>query len=388
MNETENLIINENIRIKALSKARSNTYYHKNKATILQKQAIKRANNKANISAIQNKNKIQLATPEPVIELAVVTPVANKYAKKRDLSEEEVLQFIQNDPDMAKRTQQTYTSDFKRLFKATDCKSLRPCLNNLKHMNKSIDENPNYGSSAKRGIFQSLLKIWDNIGLIMFNEAKASKIKKELVDQFEKYVFLTKKLTTEKNKTISVPIWTEYISRTKTNFGTDSVEYLLAVLYSNFTIRDDFSEMRIVSTMNEAKNKDYNFFVLNKNMTFVINRFKTDNKYSKLVYKVEIPELKTLLAKHIIKKSFGDYLFGKSKLSSIVSKINKINGYTYNDKSVGGVNFLRHITASQLSDFDYDDLNYEERKKLAENMLHSVATNAMYRRNLKITPVK
>jgi hypothetical protein len=70
--------------------------------------------------------------------------------------------------------------------------------------------------------------------------------------------------------------------------------------------------------------------------------------------------------------------------------MNKINNYFYgdDDKSVGGVNFLRHITASQLPDSDYDNLSYEERKKLAESMLHSVATNQMYRQNLKVTPVK
>jgi hypothetical protein len=382
------------------SKARSKKYYESNRAKVLERQKKARANNKDSIEDLKNKMSIQInidaleniETENEIVEVES-PPVVNKNKsnKLRDYTEDELINLISTSDKITASSKITYKSSTRRIFKATGCKTLKPCLNNHKTMIAKITNNKEYGSSAKLLIYQVLLKLNTLYGILshMFNEKKAETVREHLDHEYDKYKFISKQESDKKKETLFVPTWSDYLKKTNSNFGTDSLEYLLAVLYSNLTIRDNYSEMKIVPLMKDTTDKSKNFFVLNRKneMWFVINRFKTDKKLNKLVYKVEIPNLKQMLLKYIDtkKKKYDDYLFGKSKLSSIISKMNKINNYTYEDKSVGGVDFLRHISASQMSDGEYDKLSYEERKKLADQMLHSVATNKQYRRNLKVT---
>ena len=82
------------------------------------------------------------------------------------------------------------------------------------------------------------------------------------------------------------------------------------------------------------------------------------------------------------------FLFGKSSESPTLSRINAHLGYTYHTrgdvdrkKSVGGVNFLRHLVIS--THLQKKKLTYDERREIAEKGFgHSVLTQAGYNRQL------
>ena len=395
--------------IRSLNNARSKNYYQRHRPEILEKEKLKRQNTKKKLEEIAAQMAIT-SIDDTELELdyddiptddfndlnnEVIThqTKVKDYIKKRDYTQEDLINIV-NNTDWIFNTKSTYISAIKRIFKAGGCKTLKPCLNDMNKFVKTVNEDKilKYGTSSKTGTYQILGKLFDKfqIGEHMFNKKKETEIKTVIEKEHKRWKFENETETKNKKKNNTVPNWKDYLSKTKTNFGEESKEYLIAYLYSNLTLRDNFKEMTIVKTMNETSNPKFNYFVLTSNnkMTFVINRFKTDKKYNKLVYKVEIPTLKKLLKKWIEKNKlqYGKYLFGKSSLSSFVSKINKSNNYSYNEgkKSVGGINFLRHITASAIPNSDYEKLSFDEREALANSMLHSMATNEKYRYNLNI----
>lgn len=393
-------------RNKELSRARSKAYYEKNKAKILQKRRQTREKEKQDLIEIANRLAITtIEEPEndfnenhfepfDDLENEIIQPQSKTSNKKRDYTQQNLLTIINNTQWDSNNTKKTYISGIKRIFKAGGCDTLKNCLNDMKKFidNVNNDKKLKYGSSSKFGVYQTLGKLFDNfaIGKNMFASAKEKQIKKQIETEYARWKDANKNENENKQQTQFVPSWEEYLRKTETNFGKDSKEYLIALIYNHLPVRDNFKEMVIVKSMNETRNEEHNYFVItSKNeMTFVINRFKTDKKFHKVVYKIKNQKLKKLLKNWIESKKlqYNRYLFGKSSLSSFVSKMNQKNGYKYDgDKSVMGINFLRHITASQFS--NYKNLSFDERNELSNRMLHSMATNEKYRYNLKITEV-
>lgn len=384
---------------KAQDRARSKAYYDRHSRKVLDRQKIAREVKKKEMDQIQEQlSNCGIAEPEPEPEpqpepQPQAVSSVDYTIHKRDYTKAQLLDIIKS-TDWTHNTKVTYNSAIKRIFKAGGCDSLKPCLDNINEFVKTINEDKKYGTSSKIGLYQILGKLFDtfNIGEHIFDKDKARKIKTIIVKEHKRWKFENDKESKNKKKNNTVPDWKDYLSKTKTNFGEDSKEYLVAYLYSNLTLRDNYKEMAIVKSINETNNEKFNYFVFTSTnkMTFVINRFKTDKKYNRLVYKVEIPTLKKLLKKWIEKNKlqYGMFLFGKTSLSSLVSKINRTNNYSYNEgtgaKSVGGINFLRHMTASALPNSDYEKLSFDEREELANSMLHSMATNEKYRYNLNI----
>ena len=182
-------------------------------------------------------------------------------------------------------------------------------------------------------------------------------------------------------KTIHYPSFNEYLDRVTNKYGEASKEYLISYLYSQFTVRDDFKNMKIIQK-NSDDNKEDNFILINGNkMMFIINNFKTKNKYQRLEFTVT-GKLKTLLLQWTKTKKIGynDLLFGKSSLSPFVSKLNKSLGYD----NLKGVNIYRHMRVSDLYK-GKKDLTFEEREKLSNEMGHSLIVQSQYKRNLKVT---
>jgi hypothetical protein len=181
-------------------------------------------------------------------------------------------------------------------------------------------------------------------------------------------------------QTVEYPTFNEYLNKVINQYGETSKEYLVSLLYSQFTLRDDYKGLKIIQH-NSDDNKQYNFLLINGNkMVFIINNFKTKNKYQRLEFIVTGQLNKLLLEWTKTKKiGYGDLLFGKSSLSPFVSKLNKSLGY----EGLAGVNIYRHMRVSDVH--QKKNITFEERLQLADSMGHSITVQKQYKRNLKVT---
>jgi hypothetical protein len=171
-------------------------------------------------------------------------------------------------------------------------------------------------------------------------------------------------------------------------FGQDSKQYLVALLYSIFTVRDNYKKMKLIKSQKE--NDGVNNFILSdgKTIKIFINDFKTKAKYEFLTYTYnqknnDEKELKKLIEKWININGlvYGDYIFGKTSLSKMVGDMNKMLGYEEHK----AINFYRHI---RVSEEHGKNLSFEKRQKLADQMAHSIFTSKKYKRNIHITEIE
>lgn len=156
----------------------------------------------------------------------------------------------------------------------------------------------------------------------------------------------------------------------------DSIEYLLLSLYTMCAPRrnKDYAEMVIVFDEPAELNKEKNYYVAS-DQQFIFNIYKTAKQYGS--QKIDVPpELVDVLDKWILNHPLNE----QEEFPLLVIKgkrINSVNGITrilnnVFDKNIGS-SALRHIF---LNDKFGDSL--EERKKIANQMAHSVSTQQQY----------
>jgi len=395
LNEEQRIALEKAEKKKSQERARSKKYYHSNPRRVLDRQKKSREVKKKEMDQIQTQMRnCAITEPEPEPEpdftpdyIEAENVVVELPNKNSNYTQEEIIKLLENDANIkSKHTRRTYIIDIKRLFKMTGCVDMKKCLNSYKKMLNSIEKSEYSINSIKQTI-QSLLFVSDKYNILhnLFSKKKADDLKKFFKSAFEK--FKDKSITEleQKQSTIAYPSFNEYLNKVKNKYGEESKEYLISYLYSLFSVRDDFKNMKILDDIRGANEND-NYLLINKNkMMFIINKFKTKNKFKKLQYTVT-GKLKTQLNKWIQNKKLkiGGLLFGKSSLSPFVSKINKSLGYNNH----GAINMYRHMRVSDLYKGDKQKLTFEDREKLSNEMGHSLLVQKQYERNLEISDVK
>ena len=168
-----------------------------------------------------------------------------------------------------------------------------------------------------------------------------------------------------------------YEQKVKVFFGQASKESIIVSLYKLSGFRDNLI-IELAQTI--PKDMDKNYIVVpsskTQNLKFVLNTYKTDKKYSQDI--IPIPkELSKEIRKYIDEHDveYGEYLFGKTKLSGFISKFNK----KMNLPVKVSINKLRQMRVSKKLE---NNPSVEERVKLAREMKHSTTTSEKYKRKI------
>jgi hypothetical protein len=146
-------------------------------------------------------------------------------------------------------------------------------------------------------------------------------------------------------------------------------EKLLYLLYVNpgigFVPRNDFTNMEIVDSIDDATDKDTNYYTKDKNQ-FILNEYKTSKKYGKII--VDVPEEAIPLVEknknYVFENSEGESMSENTLQHKISRFMHKLTGEKIT------INTIRRAFANHIA-----DLPDAERVKLAHKMGHSGHTN-------------
>jgi len=413
--------------------ARSKKYYNKgnNKANKLAKMKEKREKEKSEYNAIIAARSVQ---PETFSQLSlnetndedededenrndniyeeqpeVQTKTTNKkisYTLEEMLAQSEE-QFERDDVKKASRI--GYRTDIKRIYSIMAPLTFAEMLKNPEATIKKIKEatyrGKAYAPNSLKQTFQQIVilmekKRFPTMERINLNAKQKKTALKKFGMAFNEYKDISLKETIEKRKVEIVPTFQSYLKNCKAKYGENSKEYLISYLYSQFTIRDNYKNMKVYSTEKKEANLDsnndgvHNFLFYKKrgnHLTFIINDYKTAAHYEKLKFVIKDTLLKKLLLQWIANQKIsltGGLLFGKASLSTYVSALHKKLGYSYVDVkdptqtvSVGGINFYRHMRVTNETN---KNMTFKQRSELAEAMGHSILTQGKYQSNLEV----
>ena len=350
-------------RIQELNRLRQQTYYNKHKELINAKRR-----------SIYKIGKEKLKPEEqPIKEIPSEKEVyQTDFSKSKTISYEDIVNGLTS-LDISDGSRNKYKSDIKRLMTLTECTNIITCFKDYKKLINIINNStkPNgdpYSTNTKKSLFQMILFFIDKLNIPI-----SAKIKQQYNKQFEILKISSNDETIEKQETVSILSFNDYLEKVKTEYGEDSKMYVLSSLYKEVTLRDNFI-LKIISSSKEATDEKENFIVIPKkgNLILIINKYKTVEKYG--VIKVKLSkELSNLIKNYINREKLviGDYLFGDKPLTSFVSSMNKKIGVT------GGISLYRQMSVSTLLQ---SKPTAEARQKLAESMKHSPLTQLNYLR--------
>jgi hypothetical protein len=268
--------------------------------------------------------------------------------------------------DLNPNTKKAYVGSFHRLVELVGGELLPIFKKGARELITTID-NSEFATSTKRMLIQTVLFLITNLKIVV-NKPSLTIMK----TYFDGLKVKSNDELHAKMLSDEVPTWVEYLAKSKAEFGVESKEFILANLYQELTLRDDFV-LRIVSKL--PKTKDENYLVTSgKNYTIVITSYKTDSAYGIIKHKLS-KKMTDMLRGLIESRGLveNEYVFGDKKLSPFISAANKQLGYD------GGVNLFRHISVSETLT---KAPSVEERVKLADKMKHSPFTQIKYLRNL------
>lgn len=225
---------------------------------------------------------------------------------------------------------------------------------------KMINEE-DYSLSSKVKMYQAVLKLSEILEIPIDKEkiADAYQITKMKLDD-----------ELEEKPQAEYPSFKTYLAQCAEKFNTDSREYLIAMMYSEFTCRDDLG---LVITDKPLKTVNY-LLINEKSMTIVLNQYKQREKYGVIKHNCSA-KLRALIDAYMTKKGLkvGDLLFGVTHLTDIVSLTNKRLGYTT------GINLYRHMKVTDTLK-SMKGATPEERLALSKQMGHSPSMQKKYLR--------
>lgn len=341
-------------RIRELNRNRQKRYYDTHREALNTKRRERYAKGKPEIiepDEHEQENQEQNEETHQFIDLS----------KEKKLTYEEAKEYF-NQLTMNENSRKKYLGDLKRLSQIIKCDNFILCFKQHKKILNQINE-ANYAINTKKSVLQTIL---------FMNTRFKLELPKNSDDAYKReFDILKDKSLAEgevksKRETMS---FTEYLAKIKEKFGADSKMYVIARLYDELTLRDDFV-LEIVDSMPTDKTK--NFIVMGKKVTVVINVYKTSSKYKEIVVNLTAG-LATLIKKYIKdnKLEVGQYLFGNKKLSPFISKKSKEVGM------MGGVNELRHMKVTD----ELKGLTSEQKVDLSFKMKHSPLVQSRYLRN-------
>jgi hypothetical protein len=322
----------------------------------------------------------ECANQDPIPVVAPV--VAPKKAGKPKFDEASVIQALQDSTEFnSENTRKGYISSIRQIFRLTKCTTLQKCLAGYDKIKKLVEtglqvNGKPYSLNATKSLFQAIVYVVDHLKVPI---PDATREKYRVLQQI--YVGNSKKQT-EHNKTNpanAVMLYSTYLGKIKAEFGAKSKQYLVAKMYDEVTVRDDF-QLMIISSEREMTSDTQNYLVVPRivknNATFVIQSYKTSKKYGIIRQKVS-----TVLSKQLRdwitenKLSHGDLLFQNKTLSDFVSVMNRAVGAS------SGINYLRHAKVSEV--MSRQVMTDEDRVMFSRRMAHSPMTSLSYVRSIK-----
>lgn len=393
---------------KALARARSKRYYEKNKAKVIKRVDVRRKREKQKCDQIDadadaEESGYESDTPELQYEEYVEPTTRGRGRRRNAVVEEEeeeeegptqvhltnkytlehIIHLFEHDPKYSDKTKKTYISDAKRLFQMTGCEDLKSCLKSYKTMLQNMINN-DYSVNSKKQTIQVLLVVLTRYKAAenMFSPKKAAEVIEYVNLQFAKYKELSQNQNKEK-RSVVLPTFVQYLKKAEAEYGKDSKQYLIALLYGKgLAVRDNYKDMKLIRSPAENDGK-HNFLLWDdqkRQFSLFINDYKTKEHYKSIKFVITNKQLQAALLGYIEKHDIaqGQPILGKSALSATVSKMNKELGY---DDALG-INFYRHM---RISENMGKDLAFEDRHKLAREMGHSMLTQKSYAHSIKVS---
>lgn len=270
--------------------------------------------------------------------------------------------------DLMEHTKKAYIGNIKRLIGAVGNDDILTLIRTRK-IRERIDAT-NYSNNTKYGMIMTALTALNGMKI---------KLPKKIFNELKAYMdLLTREINNErtvKQATETVIKFKDYIKKVKDAYGDASKMFIIANLYDEITVRDDF-QLQIVDKA--PKKPTHNYLILNKqNCRVLITKYKTANKYGNVSVLCS-KKLSELLKKYIYENNLqiGDYLLGDGELSDYIN---------YNNKNIGvngAVSMFRQMKITELS--NDPKITNEDMIELAGKMKHSPLIQLTYLRNLKL----
>ena len=372
------------------ARARAKKNYNANAQKLREYAQKRRDTNKAMLESIKLAEGVgpeTNAVGDDIVEAeAEVESETEHPSKAQDYTEAACIAFVNDDITITPNSKSAYRASIKRLFKIMgDCKSLAECLKPsvYKKNLKKIDDS-SFSISSIQSTYQILVLLLDSKrynAVPGFSKKHSETLKKYVLSRFNVYKELVKNNQRNK-KEINVPTFSSYLDKVLLKYGSESKEYLITFLYSQITLRDDFKNLTLIKLVRE-NNGTGNYMLLNKSSCIIfLNQYKTINKYGKYrrSLNLKIPSEKKLfkmLVSYVStnKIAYGHTLFGKTGLSTFVSKLHASIGY---DFPKTGITLFRNMRVSDAVNNPATTTN--DLEKLSQEMLHGLDTQRFYRR--------
>jgi len=278
------------------------------------------------------------------------------------------LDRIENAESLNEHTQKAYIGNMKRLIGAVGNDDILTLIKTRK-IRERIDAT-NYSNNTKYAMIMTAMTVINGMKL---------KVPKKVFAEIKAYMdLLTREINTErtvKQATETVIKFKDYIKKVKDAYGDASKMFIIANLYNEITMRDDF-QLQIVDSA--PKKPTHNYLILNKqNCRVLITKYKTANKYGNVSVLCS-KKLSDLLKKYIYTNNIqiGEYLLGDGELSDYIN---------YNNAKIdvnGAVSMFRQMKITELA--NDPKITNEDMIALSEKMKHSPLIQLTYLRKLKL----
>jgi hypothetical protein len=334
--------------IRNANKERQKRFYEKNKTLILHKKKVER-----DLVKVIN-------TPKPEI----IIPKEFSLAQIIDV-------FTAN--INTENTRKKYINDIKRVFLLAKLQTFVGSMEEFNSIKKAVSESK-YSLSTQRGSIQSILVFIDLSKIVIDPKVKA---RYALLLDVAKAKTDDQQIERINNPENTVIPYDEYLKLILDKFGVYSKQYLLAKLYDECCVRDNFSKLMIVTGISITDDKKDNYLLCEGgDYTIILNDYKTKSKYETQTYKLST-ELNSLISVYILQNKLTGFLFPqKSKsLSSYIIAMNKQVGVN------GGINTIRKMKVTTF--LNREDIDAEDRLIQSRKMCHSENTQKKYKRIIK-----
>jgi len=300
----------------------------------------------------------------------VIPPAEGRKAYNK-LMLNEAIDFISKQ-DINPSSQTNYVSQLKQVFKPGDVlKQLRDPATLQAILNSSTQTN------TKKAHIQAALYLISNYPKL--NNKLSKKITAQYRAEFDRLKKLSSAQTIHRTQQ-SIVSFDEIYRRIIDKYGINSIQHLIIQLYKEMIIRDDLGNVKVITSLRDAKDNAQNYLVYRKQPLFILRQYKTSDRYG---------ELRVLLSTEVydimktLKIKANNPLFVNSKgepYGPLSTYIGNLLDEIEIDRPYGqSINYIRH---ARISDELRNVKSIEDRVMLSEKALHSPAMSANYIRKL------
>jgi hypothetical protein len=293
-----------------------------------------------------------------------------------------------NNAVIPQTTKNVRKSSMSTVFRITASKNLVKTLGIFAKFKKTLDSATLKGSdkpmalNTKKTVAESLVWTIDHLGMNL-----EPAVRQQYLDMMESYKLQSKDQTKARKGDIEFDVmpYTEFLAKVKGEFGGESKQFVLASIYKEATLRDNFYNLVLVESDRGVLNDTDNFLIMSRAakgaVTVVINSYKTEKRYGVIRVKLSAG-LSKLLREYVAKKgtTAGSRIFPENKtgLSAYISTfVKKIA-----PGAKGGIDYIRQSVITEQMN-KAGGLSAEARVALAKSCAHSPNAQLSYVRGLK-----